>query len=405
MIKAIRYLVKNMIKDTNPRVHQLAWFELNLMRFVDLLPDCFERACISPLTTPVFDVNGEELFHRVPFAGPSGDCGYADISTNPAMGEPLLAFTQEAVWDEEEIQEAAFAAAKERFEGELWRAEIRFVAFSYPKLAAQFLIDGKEVLMLELYSWEPVSPSFERCDSKVPPSNFERWSFLDEMPPEKKKEAAARYQDRIAQWTKVLPKEKIEARFEVISKDAWKVVFDEVVFPLRRSRELHFSTRNVDHVPCFELRSQMTSVWCVAASVQMVLDFYRYEYSQVRIAQQLGLGTLSNPNGLPYSRDGDVVTALQQMTSNALTANMNTTPNWNEFVSEINANRPLVSFIPGHSRVVAGYTRPSIIIGLPGFRGLLVYDPWPPNVGVITRWENFDAMTYRRTFTAHVQRI
>jgi hypothetical protein len=36
------------------------------------------------------------------------------------------------------------------------------------------------------------------------------------------------------------------------------------------------------------------------------------------------------------------------------------------------------------------------------YRGLLVYDPWPPNSGVIPRWENFDAQTYRRTFTARL---
>jgi hypothetical protein len=35
-------------------------------------------------------------------------------------------------------------------------------------------------------------------------------------------------------------------------------------------------------------------------------------------------------------------------------------------------------------------------------RGLLVYDPWPPNVGVITRYENYATHTYRDTFTAQV---
>jgi hypothetical protein len=44
-------------------------------------------------------------------------------------------------------------------------------------------------------------------------------------------------------------------------------------------------------------------------------------------------------------------------------------------------------------------------LGGSSFRGLLVYDPWPPNVGVITRWENFDTQTYRRAFTAHVTTI
>jgi hypothetical protein len=54
---------------------------------------------------------------------------------------------------------------------------------------------------------------------------------------------------------------------------------------------------------------------------------------------------------------------------------------------------------------VAGYTRSFLsLIGQPPFRGLLVYDPWPPNAGVITRWENFNTTTYRRTFTARVRK-
>jgi hypothetical protein len=52
---------------------------------------------------------------------------------------------------------------------------------------------------------------------------------------------------------------------------------------------------------------------------------------------------------------------------------------------------------------VAGYTRIGLTgFGLVPFRGLLVYDPAPPGIGAITRWENFDAQSYRRTFTAHV---
>ena len=117
--------------------------------------------------------------------------------------------------------------------------------------------------------------------------------------------------------------------------------------------------------------------------------------------EELGLGTLDNPNGLPYANDALVVTVLENLTSNALDATMYTSNPFSRFRTEINANRPLISFIPGHSRTVAGYTDTSWIFGT-GFQGLLVYDPWPPNAGVITKWENFNASTYRRTFTARV---
>ena len=100
---------------------------------------------------------------------------------------------------------------------------------------------------------------------------------------------------------------------------------------LRDTRELHYSSASADHHPCYELRGQQTSVWCVAASVQTVLDFYRYNYLQTRIASELGLGTLASPSGLPYGNEQLVVDRLESLTSNALNAGMNWTPSWTEF--------------------------------------------------------------------------
>jgi hypothetical protein len=43
-----------------------------------------------------------------------------------------------------------------------------------------------------------------------------------------------------------------------------------------------------------------------------------------------------------------------------------------------------------------GYTESMIAsIYSEPYRGLLVYDPWPPDLGVITKWENFATQTYQ----------
>ena len=82
---------------------------------------------------------------------------------------------------------------------------------------------------------------------------------------------------------------------------------------------------------------------------------------------------------------------------------MHVAPNFSLFRDEISDNRPVISFVPGHSRTVAGYHRSNIAVpGMAAFRGLLVYDPWPPNVGVITEWENFDTQTYQFAYTARL---
>jgi len=375
------------------------WIELSHLRALDVLPESFEKAPIGvDDATPIHDLNGEVLFWRTPLGGPQRTLGFADIAVHPALGEPLLGVSSGAAWNEDALRKAGLSAAREQGVKGAEKAELRFVAYSFPKIALQFLVNGKEAAMLELHTWQPVPPS-TRSLRYEPPSNFERWSFLDEMPDDDRAERVERFNRRARRWRRKFT--RAPADLSVLNSRLFleRVKIERAL--LVSSRELHYSTRNTDHVPCYELRGQETSVWCVAASVQMLLDFYRYEYTQVRLAQELGLGTLTNPNGLPYSRDGDVVTVIEAMSCNALDAAMNTSPTFSEFVSEINANRPLISFVPGHSRTVAGYTRSFIsVIGQPPFRGLLVYDPWPPNAGVITRWENFNTSTYRRTFTA-----
>jgi hypothetical protein len=266
-------------------------------------------------------------------------------------------------------------------------------------LAIQFLRDGNEVALLELNTWRPVPPPHER-ENGEPPGDFERWSFLDDQPPTLLRRNAARYQKRARELDKLRPAPDLVAR-GLIDSDRFAASIDRIDLLLNDTRELHYSSAGADHHPCYELRSQQTSVWCVAASTQMLLDFYRYNYAQTRIASELGLGTVGSPSGLPYGSEQLVVDKLESLTSNALTAALNWSPSWAEFRGEIQANRPAISFIPGHARTVAGYTR-SGLPWLSPFRGLLVYDPWPPSTGVITRWENFDTQSYRVTFTAHL---
>ena len=254
--------------------------------------------------------------------------------------------------------------------------------------------------MLELFSWAVVPPSQGRDRKPLEPENFERWSLLDELNARVKRARAKRFSERVAAIGKLELDRLTEYR---IRPDAWREI---LVFKLVDTREIRYSLRSSYHTPCYELRGQETNVWCVGASSQMLLDFYRYEYTQDRLATELGLGTKANPNGLPYSQVGHVVTALEALTGNGLDVTMITNPGFATFRTEIKANRPLISFVPGHSRTVAGYTETLIpILSTGTSQGLLVYDPWPPNAGVITKWENFATQTYQYAYTARVTKI
>jgi hypothetical protein len=255
--------------------------------------------------------------------------------------------------------------------------------------------------MLELFTWAEVPPASARERKPLEPGNFERWSLLDELPADIRGSRARNFRRRIGYWEAPALR-RIDPR--LVSKQVFRR--RDFAIRLNDTREIHYSSRDTDHHPCYELRGQQTNVWCVGASVEMVLNFYRYSYDQIRLAQELGLGTLANPNGLPYARVGDVVTVMENLTSNALDVTMHTNPAWNIFRNEIRANRPLVSFVPGHSRTVAGYTRTRIFfVNQIAFQGLLVYDPWPPNAGVITRWENFATQIYQYAYSSVLQHV
>jgi hypothetical protein len=383
---------------------RLAGLELNALVAAGAIPAApFEGARIAASGTPIHDLNGEILFYRVPVRGGSVDA-FVDIAGYAGFGDTLLRVSHGMTWDEKALIASAAAAARKRQRG-LRYDKARFVAYSYPKVAVQFLAGGEEVIMIELGSWSPV-PKPKRRKADEPPGNFERWSFIEEQPANTLRSREKRIIERLRQWEEIAPAKKLRRGFDprIVATDTFRRAFEPALLIRTETRQVAYSPRAGDHVPCFELRGQQTNVWCVAGSVQMILDFYRYNYDQTRIAADLGLGTLANPNGLPYSQDNQVVVVLEALTSNALDASMNTSPSWNEFRDEVRANRPLISFVPGHSRCVAGYTSTRIFSWYL-FRGLLVYDPWPPTTGVITQWENFDATTYRRTFTAQVSLI
>ena len=388
------------------QIQRLAGFELNALRAAEVLGEEFEKLRAPRTGTPVYDINGMLLFYRLPLTRGRTFSGYADIAVDEALAEPLLAVAMGGTWDEKAILEEASAAAR-KGRRSLKFNSIRFVAYSFPKLALQYLLDGQEVLMLEWKSWAEVPPLSSRRQP-MEPSNFERWSLIDEIPADIKRARLRGFRKRQDIWeTPALS--RIDPT--VITKETFDL--SKVVVKLKDTREVHYSPRADDHHPCYELRGQQTPVWCVPASVEMLLNFYRYQYDQPRIAQELDQGTCDAPRGLPYGEEHRVVDTIEKLSSKTLDATALANPAWATFQTEIRANRPLISFIPAHSRTVAGYTR--TMIQLPGqlpFRGLLVYDPWPPTDcahpeagGVITTWENFATQIYRYAFTAVLSHV
>jgi hypothetical protein len=373
--------------NTSPRA--LAWIELNMLNYADVVP--LEGAVMDRDPTDVYDLNGELLFQRFPIDLPQGTA-FADIAADPRLGAPLVAVSATSEWDEDALLDQAAAALGTRFPGKQFDSA-RFVAFSFPKIAVQFLSDGDEIALLELYTWEPVPPARERSKGE-PPANFERWSFLEELDPSAARTRRSRFTKRVAELEPIISERDDEGWFK-IEKRLLKPRSDS---PPPVTAPISTDTREL-RPPC-RMHSQQTKVWCVPASVQMLLDFHHFEFEQTRLATALELGTLSNPRPLPDLRAEDVVRAIERLTSTKLDATMIAAPGWDQFVSQIRANRPMISFIPGHSRTIAGYTITNVL-PVSRWRGLLVHDPGPP----ITRWENFNVTRHTRAYTARVRPV
>lgn len=411
--------------------------ELNALHSTGVFGDALEGASIGT-GTPIYDVNPaheEPLYERIPLTGGSVPA-YADMAFNPAMGAVLMAVSHGITWDATRLLRRAERAVAKHLAPGSWDPEAtRFVAYSYPKLAVQFSTNGKELALLELWSWQPVPPLRERGRDEMP-SFFDRWSYLDHQPAERLAAKQRTFNARVREIEAIPRRHGLD--LDLIARDQFAGLID-VVLPRERPRkgrsrakgdggigagggtgarsgtgagtpasqgELQFSTRDTNHAICYEVQGQTTPVWCVAASVEMLLDFYRYEYTQTRVAAALGLGTPSNPTDLANGQENIVVNAIELLTSNALDVTRVDNPTWESFRDEIVANRPVISFVPGHSRTVAGYTDTGPVTDdLSAFRGLLVYDPWPPVQGVVTRWENVDVQIYTFAFTARLSLV
>lgn len=303
------------------QVRRLAGLELNALRAAEVLGEESEKVRVPRTGTPVYDINGRLLFYRLPLRRGSTFSGYADIAAAKELAEPLLAVAMGGTWDERAILEEASAAAR-KGRRSLKFNSIRFVAYSFPKLALQFLLDGKEVLMLEWSSWAEVPPLSSRR-RPMKPSNFERWSLIDDMPSEDLRTRLRNFTKRMEVWKKLV---RLRTDPTIITKKTFDL--PKVVIKLVDTREVHYAPRDDDHHPCYELRGQQTGVWCVAASVEMLLNFYRYQYNQPRLAQEMGLGTCTAPNGLPYGQEHRVVDTIEKLSSKTLDATAIANPAW-----------------------------------------------------------------------------
>ncbi len=127
--------------------------------------------------------------------------------------------------------------------------------------------------------------------------------------------------------------------------------------------------------------AQILDYFCVDASAQMLLEHYGYNYTQNQIA--VAMGTTAAQGG---TSGAGLTSGFASLTNNTLKLSFDDQASrgqqFQDAMTEIDANRPLFTQVPHHYRVCMGYYENTIdllFLTLGINQMIYIYDPWPWN--------------------------
>ena len=358
---------------------------------------------LDPKPLSIYDLNGQVLFYEFDVMNGNKVVGSTKTAASKTIGSPVITMEfGERSWDFKKASKEAEKKVRELFpKADITESEL--VCYSYPKIGVRVYFDTAKAKEQNLIFDIATLDLIERYASDEI-DDFACWSFYQEVvePEIEKRENEFKLAEKElkavkSQTEKVLERGMSSRKLDdlksaLIPKPTATVVQPVNITPIPwySSKTICFSPRCNSH-ECFELYAQKTNVYCAVATGQMILDFYRYHYSQDQIATAMGTGNGTSNTGQ--------VNGYESLSKNCLNATYDTTANWYEARNEINANRPLKSGIPHHARACAGWKKQNIyIIGQTPKKWLKIYDPWPWNANICNGgkvyWESWDAVNH-----------
>jgi hypothetical protein len=351
----------------------------------------------SPLV--INDLDGRPLFYEFEVRDREEVVGTVRASASQELGPSVLSTQLGARrWEPGAALRAAPGAVRELYRGQRVRVGAAdLVCYCWPKIGVRVRFSSAELgersIVLDASDLLPI----ERYGGDQPEGSTAYSFYAEQVEPELelRRRRWQREEEDLAIVRETVPEimdEGIaidgELRDLLATRLHTRVTLDKLV--LTHQQTVRFGPRCSPH-ECMELYSQQTDVYCAVATGQMILDFYKWHFSQDQIAATMG----TDSGGT--SQSGQIA-GYEGRSNGCLDATLDETAAWSEAVAEINANRPFKSGIPGHARCGAGYER-SWSFSKFGFdRWLKVYDPWPWNAdicqgGAIT-WEDWDAVNH-----------
>jgi hypothetical protein len=234
----------------------------------------------------VYDLNNQPLFYDFPVMSRLREqLGLIRTSASRVIGVPAVStYLGETPWDVRGATAKAVDAVRKRFRGEILRT--RLVCYAYPKLGIavywkkegrteRTIIDIGDLSMVP----EKVEPGLRGPGA---------WSYYGRM----KKDDVPDAVKRFGLYEKLVEEVQERSRLD-LSKTLRRYEFEAVqaqvakLLKLYTTKILTFCTHGFSH-ECFRLHPQENGYYCVVATGQMLLDFWRYHYTQNQIANDMG---------------------------------------------------------------------------------------------------------------------
>jgi len=338
--------------------------------------------------TTIYDLNSLPLFYDYPVLSPNREqIGTIRASASRVLGVPVLAtYLGGPRWNTEKATLWAHEYIEGKLKGKI--IDSKPVCYAYPKLgievnwknrrdqAQRTIIDVGDFSVVPEKS-EPgmrgagMLSFYDNISGRLVPKALKSFALYDILIEE--------LQDRAG----------IDL-FGLLDNDQFQVVqtsLTEMIRPFYKSKILTFCGHGYSH-ECFRLHSQSKKGYCVPATGQMILDFWRYYYSLNKIAKEMGTSWIPGLNTYVTSLNGEV-NALESLTCDHFDSQSDPNPTFNKVMQEINANRPFDYSYDHHAMACAGYRQATIqISGTIPMQSVYLYDPWPINTGTI-RWETY----------------
>lgn len=328
-------------------------------------------ATVATVPIVIDDLNGEPLYHDYALTSGGTVAGTIRCAANRKLGSPVISISHAAPgWS----PDAALRMATEALHKQRPTARVvgsQLVCYANPKIGIRLIFElssgaGPESAIFDVSSGQPVGQSTD------PDNQFTAYSLLASLPAN---EIASRRSQFLASEQQIAT---------VIAPSAATMASPTLPLPpphlLMRQGLVQLSPYCPGSGPGNSHYAQITDYFCVDASAQMLMEHYGWNYTQNQIA--IAMDT-SVANG--GTTGAGLTTGFASLTHNSLPLTFDNgasrAQQFQDAMTEVDANRPLFTQVPHHYRVCMGYQENLLAIwsALGLGRMLYIFDPWPWN--------------------------